>query len=658
MSIVAASLHRVGHAPAAAGVIAWFLFAATGTAAPSLEQYAALPETDLVTLSPSGRLVAMRYTTTEADQVIVYDLLKGELLRGVDVSGVDPRRLQFTNDDYLLIVAGATISGYRLRTPMDRSSAFKFDLATGEIRQLLRNAPQIYPYQSGLGVVVGASTDGNVVYMPAFEKPKKLATPRYSLFRVPLDAFRERIAAEGSAHTIDWFVGGDGKPLVREDYNESERKHQLWAFDGSKRRLIYERETAFRRINPVGLLPDRSALIVTQYGDDDQSAFYAISLNNGEMTGPLLEREDAGVNRVIVDVNRIVHGVEYDGFRPGYAFFDPELNEKIAEIQSKLSDTAVRLASYSDDFSDIVVDVSGGWNSGASLLYSDGVDRAQVIASERPSIARDDVIPVHEMTYAAGDGLSIPALLTAQQDVLDAGVAALVVLPHGGPESYDRNEFDWLAQFFASRGYLVLQPQFRGSDGFGWAFRRAGFGEWGGKMQTDIDDGVRYLIAQGQADANRVCIVGASYGGYAALAASAFDNSLYRCAVSINGVADPFLMLEDDRRDYGRGSRRARYWQRRIGADRIDKDRVAEISPLQHAAAVNIPVLLIHGKDDSVVRVAHSRRMHEALEKAGKDVTYVELDGEDHWLSYPETRLRTLQAVSEFLREHLMTPAE
>ena len=119
-------------------------------------------------------------------------------------------------------------------------------------------------------------------------------------------------------------------------------------------------------------------------------------------------------------------------------------------------------------------------------------------------------------------------------------------MPHGGPASFDRADFDWKAQFFASRGYVVLQPQFRGSTGFGADHQAAGDGEWGRKMQDDLDDGVAFLVGQEIVDPERICIVGSSYGGYAALAAGAFSPDLYSCHVSINGVSDIRAMLRDD----------------------------------------------------------------------------------------------------------------
>ncbi|MDJ0760712.1 MAG: alpha/beta fold hydrolase [Woeseiaceae bacterium] len=634
-------------------VLLVFLVYGRASAVPPLADYAALPDVDLVTLSPSGRLMALRQTSGGSDNVVVYDLLERRYVTGVDVSEVDPRQLMFTNDEHLLLVAGSTQRSMYVRSAFDYSAAFSLDLSTGEVTRLLRRAKDLYPYQSGLGRVIGASEDGNHIYMPAYESEKNAQNPRYSVFRVELDSNRTRKVRNGSVDTIDWFVDADGRPLVREDYDNQDELHQIWVTDGNKRRLVYEHAGGLPRISPVGLTPDRQALIVAGYSDAGRRTFFKLDLDDGEMSGPILDREGKSAYRVLVDVNRVVHGVEFAGFKPEYEFFDPELNKRINSIQSRLPQTSARLQSYSANFSDLAIHVSGGWHSGASLLFRKGADEPEMIATDRETITSDFVAPTSIIQYEAGDGLTIPALVTAYDAVMEEGNAPLVVMPHGGPESHDKFHFDWLAQYFASRNYVVLQPQFRGSDGFGWDFREAGRGEWGGKMQTDLDDGVDHLVQLGKVDPDRVCIVGASYGGYAALAASVQSEGRYHCAASVNGLSDLRRMLSDRSRDFGRDHWVIRYWETLYGTDRYDKETIDALSPAKMADRVDIPVLLIHGKDDTVVPIEQSRVMHKALRRADKDVTFIQLKGEDHWLSYGDTRLAALGAISEFVERHI-----
>jgi dipeptidyl aminopeptidase/acylaminoacyl peptidase len=209
-----------------------------------------------------------------------------------------------------------------------------------------------------------------------------------------------------------------------------------------------------------------------------------------------------------------------------------------------------------------------------------------------------------------------------------------------------------MAQYFATKGYIVLQPNFRGSTGFGNDFRLAGRGKWGKEMQDDVSDGVKTLIDSGYVDPERVCIIGASYGGYSALAGGAFTPNLYRCVISINGVSDLPLMIGQSKRKYGRDHWVISYWHQVIGDSKTEREKLKSISPVNFAAQFNAPVMLIHGDDDTVVPIDQSKRMYKALKKAGKPVTFVELDGEDHWLSTSETRLQMLKAIDQFLDTH------
>jgi dipeptidyl aminopeptidase/acylaminoacyl peptidase len=281
------------------------------------------------------------------------------------------------------------------------------------------------------------------------------------------------------------------------------------------------------------------------------------------------------------------------------------------------------------------------------------VDRATLRANWI-SIAYDDVkaadiSPVQPVSYKAKDGLALTGYLTLPA-AKPAKNLPLIVFPHGGPAARDEPAFDWWAQAMASRGYAVLQVNYRGSNGFGWPFLSAGFGEWGRKMQTDLSDGVRYLAAQGTIDPKRVCIVGASYGGYAALAGATLDPGIYRCAVDVSGISDMrrFVVWAKTESDVSS----QRYWDRFVGANGPADPRLAAISPAAHAAAADAPILLIHGKDDTVVPFEQSQIMADALKKAGKPYEFVVLNHEDHWLSRGETRLQMLQATMDFVEKN------
>jgi dipeptidyl aminopeptidase/acylaminoacyl peptidase len=232
------------------------------------------------------------------------------------------------------------------------------------------------------------------------------------------------------------------------------------------------------------------------------------------------------------------------------------------------------------------------------------------------------------ISYKARDGLVIHGYLTLPLGRPAKGLP-LIIMPHGGPIGVrDTGEYDPYVQFLANRGYAVLQPNYRGSDSYGRDFEEKGNGQWGRAMQDDLDDGMDWLVKEGIVDAKRVCIVGASYGGYAAMWGATRNPERYRCAASLAGVSDLKRQLQFSR-DFFRDTKSARAWQSRIQGDGIGLD---DISPLQHVDRLQIPVLLAHGKDDQTVPINQSALYAAALKKANKPYEYHVYEDEGHGL--------------------------
>lgn len=621
---------------------------------PPLEAYGKLPRFGLYALSPSGRLAATRVVEDGRDAIMVIDVDAQDYLVGVDASKVNPRWIRFAEEDKVVLVAGQTVQSWNVRGgSYYYGHAYTFDLASNKVRRLMERAKGLYPHQSGLGKIIGHDPVSRTVYMPAYVGSD---TPGYGVYAASLDKKREKLVVRGRSDTIDWFLDANGKPIVREDFDDKANVHRIWRVDekGKTQTLLYEEETELKGYSTVGVTPDRDALVLlTSSIQSGGTSYYLLDLEHGAITGPVLGREGRYIQRVVTDINRVVHGVEYSGFKPTYAFFNEDLNSRVAVIQQRFPGLASHLVSWNRDFSRLMFKIEGGWSSGAYAVFEQGNPDPFVLGRTRPEITQEFVAPVEILSYVAGDGRSIPALLTGRADVREAGNAPLIVMPHGGPRAHDEFGFDWIAQYFASRGYVVLQPQYRGSDGFGYDHMSAGDGEYGGKMLSDIDDGVRHLVATGVADPDRVCSVGASYGGYAALAAGAFSADMYRCIVAIAGVSDLPKKMASLSFRRGREDSSIDYWEKLYGVEVSDKDALKAISPAYHAESFQAPVLLIHGEQDTSVKIDQSSRMNRALRKAKKDVTFIKLKGEDHWLTQEESRVETLRAVAEFIERHL-----
>jgi len=297
-----------------------------------------------------------------------------------------------------------------------------------------------------------------------------------------------------------------------------------------------------------------------------------------------------------------------------------------------------------------VVEVESASSPVVYYLIDYTAKRADIVGEEYPGLADQPQGNVRQFEYSARDDYALFGYLTIPPGATEKNLP-LVVLPHGGPEYSDGPEFDWWSQFLASRGYAVLRPQFRGSTGLGEAHRLAGRGQWGLRMQDDVSDGVKALIAQGIVDPKRVCIVGASYGGYAALAGAAFTPDLYACAVSVAGVSDLPEMLAWVEKNAGKEADSVYYWHDSIGSR--DDPKVAGRSPLHSVSTIRAPILLLHGSNDSVVPFLQSQMMANALKASGKPCQLITLDSEDHWLSSSVTRVRMLTEIEKFLAANL-----
>jgi len=332
-----------------------------------------------------------------------------------------------------------------------------------------------------------------------------------------------------------------------------------------------------------------------------------------------------------------------------YEFIEPASASRWRSITRAFGEKAPQLVSWNADQKRILVFTDSG-ESGLYQLVDFDRRTADALAFAYPDIPPEKVGAVRHIRYAAADGLDIPGYLTLPPGVATPEKLPLIVLAHGGPASRDVMGFGWWAQALASRGYAVLQANFRGSDGYTRAFMEAGYGEWGRKMQTDLSDGVRFLTEQGIVNPERVCIVGASYGGYAAMAGLTLDKGGYRCGVAVAGVSDLRRMVNWEARQEGRReSQTVRYWNRFMGAARLNDRALDALSPAYLADTVDKPLLLIHGRDDTVVAIEQSRVMAEAMKRAGKPVELIELAGEDHWLSRADTRQQMLRETVRFL---------
>jgi dipeptidyl aminopeptidase/acylaminoacyl peptidase len=287
---------------------------------------------------------------------------------------------------------------------------------------------------------------------------------------------------------------------------------------------------------------------------------------------------------------------------------------------------------------------------GDYYLFDTQTKKADFVRAARSWIQPQLMRPMLPIEVTARDGLKLHGYLTRPAG---EGPHPLVVLPHGGPHGVrDVWGFDWEVQLLASRGYAELQVNFRGSEGYGMDFAAAGYGQWGASMQDDVTDATRWAIEQEIAHADRICIYGASYGGYTALMGAAREPKLYRCAIGYVGVYDLELMFKSG--DIPDSRSGLAYLRKVLGEDSAD---LQARSPVNLADRIEVPVLLIHGKEDWRADYKQAKRMRSALESNTKPFEWMSLSREGHGVYDEETRREVYERILAFLDKHLSSAA-
>ena len=446
-----------------------------------------------------------------------------------------------------------------------------------------------------------------------------------------------------------WYADGAGN--VRLGITSDANSGRLQAIyrpdgDGNFRTIISQRMERYSEPPvPVIFLPGEKALVQSRH--EGFSAIYEMDLRTMELGRRVfgtdgydvadIEATPSGdaLERVIVIRDRAEHH-----------WFDPRLRE----IQTALDETygAGRATIVSTDRArqNIVVRVGGPSQAGAFHLYNTETGNVRHIGWVNNTLRDMMLNPVRTIRYRTSDGQNISAVLTLPR-LRDHRNLPLIVLPHGGPWARDFETWDMWAQPLAELGYAVIQPNFRGSSGFGRDWEAASDGNWGMRMSDDLNDAITHLASEGIADPRRVCIFGWSYGGYAASRAAQRDGDKYRCAISGAGVHDLPDMVAYDRDYLGR------YGSQYIGSA---ASRLADISPARHPRDFSIPILIVHGAEDDRVPVSQSRNLVRRLRDAGKvegrDFVYIEQRRNTHHLPLEADRLQLLEEAQRFLAQH------
>lgn len=646
----------------------WLVNDAFAQGAPPASAFAALPEMSFVRLSPDGQRVAWANDPGGTPLVIVMDLATGKDLKRLRPPNARIRDLDWADNRTLIMSVSRSLTSdattvAEKRYEFQRFLAVNVEDAGGDARSLLMEHPDRESVTGANLESLNPAKPGTVVMSTwsfsgaAFREEigSRLAGGRkdsgyaFSLFEVDTRTGNGKVIESGSPYTSTWILNGAGEAVARSEWNPDTRNYSILVKEGRSWKSVYSADIDYE-FRLMGLTADGQSLLVGSARGSDRFKIWSMPLAGGELSVYYEHPEQDVVSIVTDQFTGAPTGFGIGGPKPTVHWTDPRMESIQKAVSKAFPNHVTTVYGRSLDYKRIVTRVESPSSPPVYYLIDFSRGSADIIGDAYPALAGAKLGTVEFTSYKSSDGFAIPAYLTLPPD-REPKALPLVVFPHGGPYARDDDSFDWWTQFLATRGYAVLQPQFRGSSGFGADLYRAGHRQWGRGMQDDISEGVRFMVEKGTADPRRVCIVGASYGGYAALAGAAFTPELYACAVSVNGIADLPNMVGYIRKNRGEESDALRAWKDLIG-DPSD-DLLAKFSPARSIATIRAPILLIHGTNDTVVPFSQSENFARLLPQGGQDYQLLPLPGEDHWLSSGESRLKLLTAMESFLGRHL-----
>jgi dipeptidyl aminopeptidase/acylaminoacyl peptidase len=609
----------------------------------TLESFAATPTIQTPELSPNGKWVAAKISTggtLSLAMIPLYEPTAKPVAVGLDNAKVDVESWQWVNDDWLIVSLGATspVEGDKWRL----SRVIAVSRATGEVKPIAWKE--------------AAQNAGDIIWVARDGSPRILLGVQNSIY-TNFDEFWPKVievdVSTGKSRTVvaheqnisDHYADASGAIRMTYGYDDDARIARLRYRSSGKGRFREIDKAQYRKdeqlISPSLFLaqPDQA---LTIDNTDGFAALYELDLTTMKRGKRIFGIDGYDIDGLIRNpAGDNIVGIYLTDKRSRIHWIDPDFAATQADLDKAVGAGNASIESWDRSQTQLLVKVGGPDQAGSYFIFDrKGGGTMQRIGYVDQSLKAARLAPVKTITYKARDGLDISAVLTLPKN-RSAKSLPLIMLPHGGPGARDSEGWDWWVQFLAWRGYAVIQPNFRGSTGFGNAFEAKGEGEWGLKMQDDLNDAITHLAKEGIADPKRVCIAGASYGGYAAMRAAQRDGALYRCAISYAGVANISAMSRYDQRTTTGNSNRA-YWKE-------SAPNSADVSPSKNAATFSIPILLMHGKNDLRVPVDQSRDMASKLKGAGKVYRYVEQPKGDHHFSRQADRLQFLQEMEAWL---------
>jgi dipeptidyl aminopeptidase/acylaminoacyl peptidase len=632
-----------------------------------IERFFGRPAFNGALLSPDGRLVAARSSAPgQRAFLIVVDLQtnQGKVVAAYD--DADIGSFQWVNSERLLfnVIDSKVAQGDAYDAPglfaVNRDGTQLVQLAdSGRANTASKAARRRLPWHTYMLPGRGAQ-DSEYVYVKNMVLKTDRRSARVGLLRLNTLTGQAQEMPRPREDVTDWMLDHKGEPRIAiGSSDDTGTIHYRDPASGEWRKLATHKLYGDKedRLYPLAFGPDGKLYVRVRSGGRDTSAVHTLDLASGQLSAePVLSTAGYDFSGAVLTSRDKVLGMHFTTDATSAEWFDPAM-KAVQEAVDKVLPATINLVAAPPQHATtpwLLVRAYSDTIPSTYYLFNRETGLLNKVGETHPGIDPQRMARQQAVNYKARDGLNIPALLTLPAGAKAAGLP-LVVLVHGGPWVRG-STWGWHAesQFLASRGYAVLEPSFRGSTGLGATHYKAGFKQWGLAMQDDLADGVRWAVEKGYADPKRVCIAGASYGGYATLMGLVNDPDLYRCGVNWVGVTDINLMYGSAHHRSDMSDEWKRYGMPEMIGDQIkDATQLKATSPIEQAARITRPLLLAYGGADQRVPIDHGTRFLAAVRRTNPNVEWVEYPAEGHGFYLPKNNIDFWGRVEKFLDKHI-----
>lgn len=612
-----------------------------------LDIYGNIPYVSDMKVSPSGKKIAY-LQDNDGQYVLVHKNLIGTIKqKAFGVTEGHIRDFMWLNDDRIILYM--TIPVY---SPNDYE---QFTLFRSKLLNL-NTSETIDPFDS---ISYKFNIDAPKIVSVLPQDPEHILMSHYKgsrnlLFKVNIENGDKKLI-DGRKDKIVRLVNTNGDTVLFRSFSKDHDKS-----------ITYYKVKGRDDYQPLMIKNSQGEEVFTPFinGFDTSEKYIYFIKNNkdnfkvgyrAEIVDGYVENIKVVAHRKGIDINYFVEDEQGSNsiigghFTDDYSFtnyFDPHLAQVQSDLVATFPHAGIFITSFDSKREKFVVEITGPSYGLEYYFYDTKAGTISHLANAYPTHKAITKASVKPFSFIASDDTKISGYFTKPNT---KKTPPLIVIPHGGPASRDTLSFDWIRQYFSNNGFAVLQVNFRGSSGFGKNFKELGHGQWGKKMQTDLDEAVATLIKDNLVDKEKICIVGSSYGGYAALIGATKNPSLYKCAVSFAGISYLEDIFYHEKEQGGTDD----YFIKSIG-NRFNTDELKKYSPANLVTEKTSPILLLHGDKDTIVPESQSRRMYKALKKTNlKNNKFMIVKGADHWFSKSLARKIFLEESFKFIHEHI-----